>query len=146
MHVIFFCFYITKSFIFLGGFYSAEDADSLPKIDSDHKVEGAFCVWTMKEIKTLLDVGEASKINGRVRSDLFSAYFNAKEGGNVNPRGDPHGELKNQNVLTLIGTDKTKIITAVPGLPSPTDSVSETSDYQRSTPSPKDEPESSMGN
>ena len=43
-------------------------------------------------------------------------------------------------------TDKTKIITAVPGLPSPTDSVSETSDYQRSTPSPKDEPESSMGN
>ena len=43
-------------------------------------------------------------------------------------------------------TDKTKITTAAPGLPSPTDSVSETSDYQRSTPSPKDELESSMGN
>ncbi len=43
-------------------------------------------------------------------------------------------------------TDKTKITTAAPGLPSPTDSTSETSDYQRSTPSPKDELESSMGN
>ena len=36
-------------------------------------------------------------------------------------------------------------MTALPGLPSPTDSISETSDYQRSTPSPKDEPDSGMG-
>ena len=41
--------------------------------------------------------------------------------------------------------DQTKV-TAVPGLPSPTDSISETSDYQRSTPSPKtDEQDSGMG-
>ena len=40
--------------------------------------------------------------------------------------------------------DKTKM-TSLPGLPSPTDSISETSDYQRSTPSPKDEPDSGIG-
>ena len=65
----------------------------------------------MDELKTLLDADKAeSDINGHKRSELLSAYFNAKDGGNVNPRGDPHGELKNQNVLTLIGTDKNKIM------------------------------------
>ena len=39
---------------------------------------------------------------------------------------------------------KTKV-TATPGLPSPTESISETSDYQRSTPSPKDEVDSDLG-
>ena len=34
----------------------------------------------------------------------------------------------------------------VPGLPSPTDSIGETSDYQRSTPSPKNEESSKTGN
>ena len=96
---------------FSGGFYSAEDADSLPDFNSEHKKEGAFCVWTMAELRSLLDTDdEESNINGNKRSDLFSAYFNAKDGGNVNPRGDPHGELKNQNVLTLIGTEKSKIM------------------------------------
>ena len=95
-----------------GGFFSAEDADSLPNFDAEHKKEGAFCVWTMDELKTLLDATDDSEsvINGHKRSELISAYFNAKTGGNVNPRGDPHGELKNQNVLTLIGTDKNKIM------------------------------------
>ena len=80
-------------------------------MDSTHKKEGAFCVWTMDELRTFLDVDEkASNINGHKRSELFAKYFNAKDGGNVNPRGDPHGELKNQNVLTLIGTDKNKIM------------------------------------
>ena len=41
---------------------------------------------------------------------LCEAYFNAKPGGNVDPRGDPHGELKNQNHFTTIGIDKEKII------------------------------------
>ena len=34
----------------------------------------------------------------------------------------------------------------VPGLSSPTDSIGETSDYQRSTPSPKGEENSKTGN
>ena len=37
-----------------GGFYSAEDADSLPTLDSNHKTEGAFCVWTDKELEDIL--------------------------------------------------------------------------------------------
>ena len=48
-----------------GGFYSAEDADSLSRLepqdlktsrpqDHAHKVEGAFYVWTADEIKTQL--------------------------------------------------------------------------------------------
>ena len=37
-----------------GGFYSAEDADSLPTHDSNHKKEGAFCVWTDKELEDIL--------------------------------------------------------------------------------------------
>ena len=43
-------------------------------------------------------------------------------------------QAKNNSLLE----GKTKV-TATPGLPSPTESISETSDYQRSTPSPKDE-------
>ena len=38
----------------LGGFYSAEDADSFPTADSEHKREGAFCVWTWAEVEALL--------------------------------------------------------------------------------------------
>src|SRR4029077_9282224 len=37
-----------------GGFYSAEDADSLPTKDSKEKTEGAFYVWEKKEIMELL--------------------------------------------------------------------------------------------
>ena len=37
-----------------GGFYSAEDADSLPTHDSNHKKEGAFCVWTDKELQEII--------------------------------------------------------------------------------------------
>ena len=37
--------------------------------------------------------------------DVFVREYNVKEGGNVDPRGDPHGELVNQNVLTKIPTN-----------------------------------------
>ena len=38
----------------MGGFFSAEDADSKPEPTSDHKKEGAFCVWTHDELQNLL--------------------------------------------------------------------------------------------
>jgi len=81
-----------------GGFYTAEDADSYPTHDSEEKKEGAFCVWTYDELKELL----ADKIDGteHTLADVFIHHFNAVQGGNVNPRMDPHGELTNQNVLT----------------------------------------------
>jgi len=35
-------------------------------------------------------------------ADVVAHEFNMKEGGNVNPRDDPHGELKGKNVLTKL--------------------------------------------
>ena len=37
-----------------GGFFSAEDADSYPMDNPSEKKEGAFCVWSWEEIKSLL--------------------------------------------------------------------------------------------
>ncbi|KAI9306859.1 spermatogenesis-associated protein 20 [Cunninghamella echinulata] len=74
-----------------GGFYSAEDADSLPTIDSKKKLEGAFCVWTKSELESILNPKQA---------DVMIRYFGIKENGNVDPEQDPHSELTNKNVLT----------------------------------------------
>ncbi|KAL4089161.1 hypothetical protein QTP88_024225 [Uroleucon formosanum] len=82
----------------LGGFYSAEDADSLPTADSTKKREGAFCTWTQKEVKTLLDQPLNSKPDIKL-SELFCWHFSVLPNGNVRPDSDPHGELLDQNVL-----------------------------------------------
>ena len=85
-----------------GGFFAAEDADSYPMGNDKEKKEGAFCVWSWEEIQSLLSEqveGEASEIT---LAAIVAHEYNMKEGGNVDPRGDPHGELKNQNVLTKI--------------------------------------------
>lgn len=65
-----------------GGFYSAEDADSLPEPQASAKREGAFYVWTYDELKSLLD----KKVPGNksVRFfDLICYHFNVKKEGNV---------------------------------------------------------------
>lgn len=41
---------------------------------------------------------------------IFCKYFNVKSEGNVDPRGDPHGELKGQNVLTKVGVKSQDIV------------------------------------
>jgi len=71
-----------------GGFYSAEDADSLPTFESHHKAEGAFYVWEQQEIDALLSKKE---------SEIFSYLFNVKPNGNA--QNDPHGEFTNKNIL-----------------------------------------------
>ena len=83
-----------------GGFFAAEDADSYPMDNPSEKKEGAFCVWSWEEIQSLLN----DKVeNGEMTlADIVAHEYNLKPGGNVDPRGDPHGELKNQNVLTKI--------------------------------------------
>ena len=82
-----------------GGFYSAEDADSLPTHESGHKLEGAFCVWSWAEVEQLLG-GE--EVEGHTLAQLVQHEFHMAENGNVSPQGDPHGELKGQNVLTRL--------------------------------------------
>ncbi|KAG8252797.1 spermatogenesis-associated protein 20 [Homalodisca vitripennis] len=67
-----------------GGFYSAEDADSLPTTKCKEKREGAFCVWTNQEICELLDRSVAANSSIKL-AQLFSFYYNVKPSGNVDP-------------------------------------------------------------
>ncbi|EMD34674.1 hypothetical protein CERSUDRAFT_86096 [Gelatoporia subvermispora B] len=72
-----------------GGFYSAEDADSLPSSDSTVKKEGAFYVWTAKQLDDLLGA----------EAEAFKYHFGVEAKGNCDPSHDIQGELKGQNVL-----------------------------------------------
>ncbi|KAL5473990.1 hypothetical protein EMCRGX_G028560 [Ephydatia muelleri] len=86
-----------------GGFYSAEDADSLSAEGAEHKKEGAFCVWSQQEINSLLP--DATPTNpSKTWADVFSYHYGVKPQGNVDPHKDPHGELKGQNVLIVRGS------------------------------------------
>ncbi|XP_048343624.1 spermatogenesis-associated protein 20 isoform X2 [Sphaerodactylus townsendi] len=84
-----------------GGFYSAEDADSYPTIQSKEKQEGAFCVWTAEEIRQLLSDPVEGIPERKTTADVFMHHFGVKEDGNVNPMKDPHNELKGKNVLMI---------------------------------------------
>ncbi|MBK5293730.1 MAG: thioredoxin domain-containing protein [Acidobacteriia bacterium] len=65
-----------------GFFYSAEDADSAVDAGKPkEKREGAFYVWTMKEIN----------------QQWFAFHYGVKEAGNVDK--DPHGEFRGINIL-----------------------------------------------
>ncbi|MBS0013426.1 MAG: thioredoxin domain-containing protein [Desulfobacterales bacterium] len=80
----------------LGGFYSAEDADSYGLDLSDagthkpegHKAEGAFYAWKKAEIDSILDKDE---------SEIFCRYYGVSENGNV--KADPSGEFSGKNIL-----------------------------------------------
>jgi len=72
-----------------GGFFSAEDADSMATSAADHKTEGAFYLWTNEEIEGQL--GE--------NAELFKATYGVAKGGNSPPGSDPYGKLTNQNTL-----------------------------------------------
>jgi len=73
-----------------GGFYSAEDADSLLRHGASEHAEGAFFVWTREEIESALEEGAAA---------LFCEHYGVRAPGNVDPASDPHGELTGKNVL-----------------------------------------------
>jgi uncharacterized protein YyaL (SSP411 family) len=74
-----------------GGFYSAEDADSvIDPSNPKEKGEGAFYVWTAKELEEVL---------GRELYELFAAYYGVQKDGNV--REDPHEEFTGKNILYL---------------------------------------------
>lgn len=73
-----------------GGFYSAEDADSLLEHGSTAHAEGAFFVWTKEEIEAALAPDAAA---------LVCRHYGVLAGGNVDPSSDPHDELTGKNVL-----------------------------------------------
>ncbi|MDX1982461.1 MAG: thioredoxin domain-containing protein [Bryobacteraceae bacterium] len=72
-----------------GGFHSAEDADSvIDPADPKHKGEGAFYIFTAREIEEALRKPEA---------DWFSYRYGVEPGGNVIE--DPHREFTGRNIL-----------------------------------------------
>jgi uncharacterized protein YyaL (SSP411 family) len=73
-----------------GGFFSAEDADSLATADAPHKTEGAFYVWKAAEIDEVL---------GKESGSIFRYSYGARRDGNARPESDPQGELKGLNTL-----------------------------------------------
>ncbi len=81
-----------------GGFFSAEDADSMPpesetgESEPRRKREGAFYVWRYEEIRHVL---EEHPDPGAMA--IFSYVYDVRENGNVVQ--DPFGEFKRQNVL-----------------------------------------------
>jgi len=72
-----------------GGFYSAEDADSLTRAGGTENAEGAFYVWTKKEIDDVL--GEYA--------ELFDYQYGVEESGNAPEGSDPQGEFRGKNIL-----------------------------------------------
>ncbi|HWB98034.1 MAG TPA: thioredoxin domain-containing protein, partial [Bryobacteraceae bacterium] len=72
-----------------GGFYSAEDADSvIDPAEPGIKGEGAFYIWTRKEIEVLVGVPAAP---------WFCYRYGVGEHGNVIE--DPHQEFTGKNIL-----------------------------------------------
>ena len=72
-----------------GGFYAAEDADSLIAADGHEKAEGAFYLWTKEEIEQALGADAA----------LVCVHFEVTDSGNVGPERDPSGEFTGKNLL-----------------------------------------------
>ncbi|PWZ33843.1 Spermatogenesis-associated protein 20 [Zea mays] len=74
-----------------GEIFSAEDADSAEYEGAPRKKEGAFYVWTSKEIEETL--GE--------NAELFKNHYYVKSSGNcdLSPMSDPHNEFSCKNVL-----------------------------------------------
>ena len=74
-----------------GGFYSAEDADSVPPelagVPGARKTEGSFYLWTAEELDRLLGA----------ESDAVKLRFGVARDGNA-PH-DPHGEFTGKNLL-----------------------------------------------
>ncbi|MCJ1477305.1 hypothetical protein MMC13_005976 [Lambiella insularis] len=78
-----------------GGFYSAEDADSYPSHTDTEKREGAYYVWTLRELQTIL---------GERNAEVCAKFYGVTADGNVAPENDPHDEFISQNVLKLAST------------------------------------------
>ncbi len=78
-----------------GGFFSAEDADSLIP-GGNEKGEGAFYVWSKAEIDEVL--GD--------EAPLFERVYGVEPQGNSPDGSDPHGELAGLNTLIRRLTDE----------------------------------------
>jgi uncharacterized protein YyaL (SSP411 family) len=104
-----------------GGFYSAEDADSIPpeqagQLDA-HKMEGAFYLWRRDELEPLLGANAA----------VIASRFGIEPNGNA--PSDPQQEFTGKNLLYV--SQSIEDIAARTGTPA--DEVSEIIDRARVT-------------
>src|SRR5215813_868121 len=72
-----------------GGFFSAEDADSLFEQGKPEHGEGAFYVWTEKQVDDALG-GD---------TDIFKYHFGVQPHGNAPEGSDPQDEFRGKNIL-----------------------------------------------
>jgi len=72
-----------------GGFYSAEDADSLETASGTIKKEGAFYLWSADELREILE--------DETLTAIFSLTYGIRVEGNA--MHDPHGEFIGKNIL-----------------------------------------------
>ncbi len=73
-----------------GGFFCAEDADSLLAAGRPEHAEGAFYVWTKAEIEAASTPEESA---------AFCAHYDVLANGNAPAGSDPHGEFTGKNIL-----------------------------------------------
>ncbi|MEO6053307.1 MAG: thioredoxin domain-containing protein [Chthoniobacterales bacterium] len=73
-----------------GGFFSAEDADSVIEAGKPEHAEGAFYVWTKQEIQKALSPQDA---------EIFCRIYGVEDGGNAPAGSDPHNEFTGKNIL-----------------------------------------------
>ena len=71
-----------------GGFYSGEDADSPQPDQPETTKEGAFYLWSLDEITTLLEPAAAS---------LICFHYGIENDGNI--KSDPHNEFGSGNIV-----------------------------------------------
>jgi uncharacterized protein YyaL (SSP411 family) len=72
-----------------GGFFSAEDADSLLEHRKPEHAEGAFYVWTEKHVDAALGDDSA----------LFKFHYGVQGHGNAPEGSDPQDEFRGKNIL-----------------------------------------------
>jgi uncharacterized protein YyaL (SSP411 family) len=72
-----------------GGFFSAEDADSFFEHGKPEHGEGAFYIWTKREIDAAL--GDAAEI--------FDFHYGVQPHGNAPEGSDPQDEFRGKNIL-----------------------------------------------
>ncbi|MEY2489156.1 MAG: hypothetical protein QOC70_1098 [Verrucomicrobiota bacterium] len=82
-----------------GGFFSAEDADSLPAASGTdqsrlQKSEGAFYVWSKQEVDAALGSS----------AEIFNFHYGVQPDGNVPPAADPHAEFTGKSILIELQT------------------------------------------
>jgi uncharacterized protein YyaL (SSP411 family) len=86
-----------------GGFYSTQDADSLPEHGASHKEEGAFFVWSLADVREALGADAM----------IFAQLFDVTERGNFEGKNILHVLRRPADVARVTGQPVEKIAALV---------------------------------